>query len=542
MTNATSRIFAAAAAVFLFAACEPGAGSGSGGPLCQPGVAAPCACPGGGQGQATCSAQGLPGACEGCAAADVGGDTLADVAGPADVDEPDTIAPPDTKGPDVVGTDLGAPDEGPDAVACVPDCAGRECGDDGCGGVCGSCPAAAPICDDGLCAVSCQPACAGKQCGPDGCGGTCGACTGEATCDAAGVCQPPVCSPQCGGKECGDDGCGGACGACPGGYACDAAFQCVSTCAPSCVGKQCGDDGCGGSCGACSGGSSCAAGQCVTENPLPATVNLEILGVLVGPAKASGEAWDGGGFISQATLNAVFEAMIGDSPYSDVLSVMTSAGIAALAMPDPMGVAEIDVGNGFETPTSLAVAANNTENTFAPTWPAPPPPGWIQAPVSPQLRVRITLEDEDVVFHDAIGTAVLTYDHILATWNKGGAAHIAVDDQTDGQLLFVTLAVKPGCTPQCQGKACGDNGCGGECSKCPSGTACNGVQCVAASCGAIGFEGCCQSGDLYWCEGGQLIGLACHKNPSCGWSAQGYYDCGTDGASDPSNTFPKSCP
>ncbi len=49
-------------------------------------------------------------------------------------------------------------------------------------------PAGSWICLSGTC-VDCQPACAGKQCGDDGCGGTCGTCAfGEACLD--GLCIP----------------------------------------------------------------------------------------------------------------------------------------------------------------------------------------------------------------------------------------------------------------------------------------------------------------------------------------------------------------
>jgi hypothetical protein len=47
-----------------------------------------------------------------------------------------------------LGTDCG--DCGPREASCTPDCAGRACGDDGCGGTCGSCGGGA--CDpDGQC-------------------------------------------------------------------------------------------------------------------------------------------------------------------------------------------------------------------------------------------------------------------------------------------------------------------------------------------------------------------------------------------------------
>lgn len=154
------------------------------------------------------------------------------------------------------------------SCGCVPNCVSadgifKECGDDGCGGLCGICPAGT-ICDAlGHCISSCIPNCTNKQCGPNGCGGTCGTCPVGKTCNAAGQCIA-TCVPSCTGKECGSNGCGGTCGTCPTGKVCNAAGLCIPTCMPSCTGKQCGPDGCGGTCGACDLGLTCnSAGQCV---------------------------------------------------------------------------------------------------------------------------------------------------------------------------------------------------------------------------------------------------------------------------------------
>lgn len=139
---------------------------------------------------------------------------------------------------------------------CKPDCNGKECGDDGCGGSCGGC-------DSGLTCVAgaceCVPDCAGKNCGEDGCGGECGTCHFGKTC-VSGVC---TCAPSCNGKECGDDGCGGNCGLCADGWFCVDSV-CQDDCTPECGGKVCGDDGCEGSCGECGDGCTCSAeGQCL---------------------------------------------------------------------------------------------------------------------------------------------------------------------------------------------------------------------------------------------------------------------------------------
>ena len=177
----------------------------------------------------------------------------------------------------------------PFVVNCTPYCLGMECGDDGCGGQCGECPAGPWLCAAGRC--YCVPACNGLECGADGCGGSCGACGGGESCvggtcvcvpdcedrhcgddgcgGSCGTCEAGLqcvgflcaCAPDCGGRNCGSDGCGGSCGVCPGG----AGWSCVEgicECAASCVGKACGSDGCGGSCGACASGLTCQAGQC----------------------------------------------------------------------------------------------------------------------------------------------------------------------------------------------------------------------------------------------------------------------------------------
>jgi len=146
-----------------------------------------------------------------------------------------------------------------ECVACQPDCSGRECGADGCGGSCGTCDANS-TCEVGQCESNCAPQCAGRECGPDGCGGACGPGCGVGELCVSGLCE--ACTPSCDGKACGDNGCGGSCGTCEGGATCEAG-QCVG-CVPACDGKTCGDNGCGGVCGTCESGYSCASGQCVS--------------------------------------------------------------------------------------------------------------------------------------------------------------------------------------------------------------------------------------------------------------------------------------
>jgi len=168
-------------------------------------------------------------------------------------------------------------------ACCTPACSGKQCGNDGCGGACGTC-AAGQVCNP-INSNCCTPNCTGKICGSDGCGGSCGKCPAANKCSPAFTCEP--CNPYCLGKECGDDGCDGACGTCDAGKVCTAAQKC---CAPACAGKQCGDDGCGGTCGTCSQGYACVNSQCVCD--LCCVDNLECgtaetcTGVLPGGSKS----------------------------------------------------------------------------------------------------------------------------------------------------------------------------------------------------------------------------------------------------------------
>ena len=144
------------------------------------------------------------------------------------------------------GADVAAEE----TIACTPRCGQRECGDDGCGGSCGSCfdaggQRAPELCIEGRC---CLPDCLGRDCGDDGCGGSCGSCF------RSGVLAPDLCrdgqccTPDCFGNQCGDDGCGGSCGSCGPGLECSEFGRCEPPCEPDCEGRCCGGDGCGGSC------------------------------------------------------------------------------------------------------------------------------------------------------------------------------------------------------------------------------------------------------------------------------------------------------
>lgn len=150
------------------------------------------------------------------------------------------------------------------ADTCTPDCDGKECGDDGCGGSCGGCSGSLK-CIGGVCSAPCEAI------GPLGCcaGGVAFMCweekLHESDCNEAST---PFGAPS--GKSHGL-GWHVSCSTSVVGSGCGVNEPEVDTifcpwCLPKCAGRDCGPDLCGGECGACGSGEKCLDGTCVPES------------------------------------------------------------------------------------------------------------------------------------------------------------------------------------------------------------------------------------------------------------------------------------
>ena len=179
---------------------------------------------------------------------------------------------------------------------CLPACDGLACGDDGCGGVCGTCDTCKSVCTDGTCAaqaeaeygcldndlyykdscgawgelksdcglpgctpgakVCCEDVCSGIECGDvDDC--PCG------SCPAGKSCQDNQCKVFCGDGQCGT-----------GEHVCNCSADCSGGCSGCCSGTSCKlgtlDNQCGkngASCGVCTGGKTCQSQVCAYKCP-----------------------------------------------------------------------------------------------------------------------------------------------------------------------------------------------------------------------------------------------------------------------------------
>jgi hypothetical protein len=377
-------------------------------------------------------------------------------------------------------------------VACEPECDGKTCGDDGCGGVCGTC-------DDGIACVDgncCIPFCEGKNCGDDTCGGSCGDC-GEGTVCMEGVCLTPSTEPGCvpgegagcGGCQCEacvceldpyccdtawDEICVGECttecGSCvpatecgnglcePGedctacaedckckpGMKCDAGMCIDGDCTPDCEGLVCGGNGCGGSCGTCDNGFKCEAGACVEDICTPDCEGFDcgddgcggscgdcaegeecLMGTCGTPSVSCegicGEGATGGCFCD----DLCFEN--GDC-CEDVCDFCADLeGCGEVCVPDCEG--KVCGDDGCEGSCGVCEAGECVEG---------------QCVVAAECG-NGTVEGDEAC---------------------------EVDTDCADNEVCTDCACVAGCVPSCEGKECGDDGCGGVCGTCTEGLVC----------------------------------------------------------------------
>ena len=352
---------------------------------------------------------------------------------------------------------------------CVPDCSDgdgvKECGGDGCGGSCGECP-------EGLeCAGSsciCAPNCDGKDCGPDGCGGSCGACEGATVCED-GVC---ACVPQCGGtdgpKECGENGCGGVCGVCLPGEECQAGY---CACVPSCEGpqgtKECGGDGCGGSCGDCPGDEGCSPnGICGCEPNCEGTDGPKDCGddgcggTCGGCLTAEVCAPAGTCVVPEPGDTCLVPQLIASLPYT--VDADTSGAFADVSYGAGDCAGQV-AGGGAQAPDHVYLATTTTDDVWVIT---------LDASFDATLYASATCENPGAQCAGAIvGAGSQT---LLLPVTAFSSWFLFVDGVTDGAGAYTLTVEAGGCIPDCDGKACGADGCGGSCGDCPVGKSCGG--------------------------------------------------------------------
>lgn len=431
---------------------------------------------------------------------------------------------------------------------CTPNCEGATCGADGCGDVCGTC-GLGEGCVDRQCVV-CTPSCDSKSCGDDGCGGMCGTCGDAQTCEN-GICiNTGTCTPDCSGKQCGDDECGGSCpNLCTGNQECQNNVCVTPTCTPSCNGTTCGDDGCGGTC-ACNPGTVC--------DPITQTCGEETVpcGDVTYEGCCDGQVVK---FCYEGSLQTI-DCVGGDTPKpscgwsTDEYYDCGTDGMAdpSGANPMPCGACLPDCGgkncgaDGCGGTCGVCAAGTTCEDNQC-VGCTPDCAGKTCGDDGCGATCGLCAPDEvcdDAVGQCAEGCGDITYegccmgtqlkfcdangqlkevdcsDQPECGWNAGGGFYGCSSDGAADPSGQNPKSCGP-CEPSCDGKICGDNGCGGTCGVCAADQMCDATgQCVCApSCTneddtpkMCGDDGC--GGNCGTCTTGeQCVKGACAPGP-----------------------------
>ncbi|MBI5512447.1 MAG: hypothetical protein HY909_01690 [Deltaproteobacteria bacterium] len=314
-------------------------------------------------------------------------------------------------------------------------------------------------------------------------------------------------NPPCDdGVACTTDTCDEANGVCDHTLGADCAPCAARNCNPNCHGNVCGDDGCGGSCGTCAAGLTCIEGACVASVAPGTCANpLQLLGpgeALLGLHTVTGDTSLG--------INGTVPQCNTSSTAKDLVYTFTVPG------PDPVGLdARM---TGFDSVLSLRMAG------CADTDPATVmQPNWCSDDASPPGN----------------------YGSRIATMLNPGTYYLIADGYNAQQTgpFTITANFVAGCIPQCDGKFCGDDGCGGQCGACGAGTVCGPTfRCVTTPCSPdcrgrqCGSDGCggscgsCTKGNLcVEADGACRAFQACdHARPVCRTACSSQQFCGTD--------------
>ena len=201
-------------------------------------------------------------------------------------------------------------------------------------------------------------------------------------------------------------------------------------CLPDCINKDCCSDGCGGICGTCGEGLVCSDnGACITSPTGDACSDPLVIDTL--PYTHSGDTSD---------FDNDFFYEDGDCPGVPYGWGKGSNDVVYQFTPPKTDLYEIQVEAAFDTTIYLGSTCENIAATC------------IQAADEPVSGEWISI------------------------WlTEGETTYIIVDGY--GNLSSpsgpFTFKVSPACIPACDGKNCGDDGCGGTCGECAIGNVCN---------------------------------------------------------------------
>jgi hypothetical protein len=172
-------------------------------------------------------------------------------------------------------------------------------------------------------------------------------------------------------------------------------------------------------------------------------VSVQIIDAIIAPGKADGTAWDGTVPIPDSVLNALGTALAGGDPVGGSLAVLAGPdlnnAISSFDKPDAYGLAQATVFGVTGDAYSLAQPTEAVEDNYTPIW----PDVWryVNVPIDSDVRILVSLWDSDLVNDDPIGAAEINSADLMNALAAQRKYEVRVEDQTDGQLLFIGISV-----------------------------------------------------------------------------------------------------
>ena len=226
----------------------------------------------------------------------------------------------------------------------------------------------------------------------------------------------------------------------------------LTSCVPDCVGKSCGDDGCGGSCGPCAATDSCV--EAASCDPIPSV------------CEQSGACEDLPGNTCASAIP------IGALPFSDsqdTADFTSEYGYGAGWCPGvdaTWGFAAADVAYAFTAPTDglyrFQLATGSGLGAF-------------------DANLYLVTDCDDVRGSCLAADERDRDERVWRQFTSGESAYVVVDGWSNvtPQTGDYTLSVSQ-CTPTCENRECGGDGCNGSCGSCGAKQACSQGHCVDA--------------------------------------------------------------
>lgn len=188
------------------------------------------------------------------------------------------------------------------------------------------------------------------------------------------------------------------------------------------------------------------------EAALAGRVEIDLLGVFIGPTKQDGSGWDVDRVPTEAVTAIRVLATVPAGPgvflsgpkVDEIVAQMATLGLQGTVAPDVFGYAEV---RGPNAPPSwngtrlslLSQAAPGHDNFYTNF---PGSPAFTGIRMEEGDVVRVTLYDNDLVNPDSIAVIDLTRADIDAAMQQQGAVFLSVAERSQGAVLALQIAVR----------------------------------------------------------------------------------------------------